>query len=108
MLHCTIFHRQKICQMEINAKDQIQRELQRNKHFQVGFETLIVSDSEYFVFLEHMSQLLLTYFKQLHGQQSFSEILFRIPLLNDGKLHLHDILQKDTNVFETNTQFRER
>lgn len=42
-----------------------------------------------------MSQLLLTYFKQLHGEQSFSEIFFRMPLITDSKINLNDILQKD-------------
>ncbi|UJR08441.1 hypothetical protein I4U23_012711 [Adineta vaga] len=58
-------------------------------------------------FPKHLSQLLLTCFKQLHGEQSFSEILFRMPLLTDVKLQLNDILQKDTQIFDNNTQFRE-
>ncbi len=59
--------------------------------------------------LEHMSQLLLTYFKQLHGEQSFSEIFFLMPLLTDSKINLNDILQKDIiNIFDNDIQFREK
>lgn len=55
-----------------------------------------------------MSQLLLTYFKQLHGEQSFGDIFFRMPLLTDSKIHLNDILQNDINISENITQFREK
>ena len=55
-----------------------------------------------------MSQLLLTYFKQLHGEQSFSDIFFRMPLLTDAKLNLNDILQKDIVINNNDTQFREK
>ena len=55
-----------------------------------------------------MSQLLLTYFKQLHGEQSFSDIFFRMPLLIDSKIQLNDIFQKDINMSENMTQFQEK
>ncbi|CAF3628387.1 unnamed protein product [Adineta steineri] len=59
-------------------------------------------------FSKHMSQVLLTYFKQLHGEQSFSEIFFHMPLLNDTNIHINDILHKDINIIENNhPQFRE-
>jgi hypothetical protein len=55
-----------------------------------------------------MSQLLSTYFKQLHGEQSFSDIFFRMPLLTDSKINLNDILQKDIVISDNDTQFREK
>lgn len=46
--------------------------------------------------LEHMSQLLLNDFKQLHGEQYFTEILFHMPLLTDSKINLRNILHDNT------------
>jgi len=52
-----------------------------------------------------MSQLLLTYFKQLHGEQSFSEIIFRLPLIIDSKININDILQKDILIFDNDLKY---
>lgn len=57
------------------------------------------------IILEHMSQVLLNYFKQLHGEQSFSEIIFRMPLIIDSKIQLNDIFQKDIPIFDNNLKY---
>lgn len=52
-----------------------------------------------------MSQLLLNYFKQLHGEQSFSEIVFRMPLITDSKININDIFQKDIQISDNNLKY---
>ncbi len=52
-----------------------------------------------------MSQVLLNYFKQLHGEQSFSEILFRMPLIVDSKININDILQSDMIIFDNDIKY---
>ena len=44
--------------------------------------------------LEHLSQVLLSYFKQLHGEQPFSEVLFRLPLFTEASLSIKDLLRR--------------
>ena len=50
--------------------------------------------------VEHFSQVLLNYFKQLHGEQRFSEMIFRMSLRGISKITIEEILYKDFNLFE--------
>lgn len=87
--------------MGINVIGQIQV-VHRNLLFQVkiGNSFNIRSIGMFFSFLEHFSQVLLNYFKQLHGEQIFSEMIFRMSVKGILKITIEDILQKDLKFAE--------
>ncbi|CAF1360683.1 unnamed protein product [Rotaria sordida] len=58
-------------------------------------------------FPKHMSQVLLNEFKQLHGEQYFSEILFHMPLIIDSKININHILHNNIIISGNDTQFQE-
>jgi hypothetical protein len=50
----------------------------------------------------------LTYFKQLHGEQSFSELFFRMPLLSGSPVNVSDLLHKDRLLLDDDRTYREK
>jgi hypothetical protein len=54
---------------------------------------LDVSPAAKMTFPKHLSQLLLAYFKRLHGEQQFSDVLFRLPLFTEPSLSIKDLLR---------------
>ncbi|CAF3538830.1 unnamed protein product [Rotaria sp. Silwood1] len=66
------------------------------------------SSSSKLTFPKHMSQILLNDFKQLHGEQYFSEILFHMSIMTDSKININNILHNDIITPANDTQFQEK
>jgi len=92
---------------DFSSADENKRERPTKLTFPSSKTQSFIFEDLSFLFVEHFSQILLSYFKQIHGEQYFTEIIFQILSIKNSKptTTLDDILQKDIIQFEQEFHF---